>query len=206
MSRYTLELRFIEEDKDFILFPKDFPFYTDDETLRTNFIKKFYNEYRFREIGFETVGRFKLQLMSKLYNIMPYYVEYYKTILKANETDFMQTKDVTETFTREIEGTNEVNSTSNSNSTAESIGYDTPNSYIDDMTKYPTSGNKSTGTGQANDNTTGTTSQRETTTFHSKGNLGVSSDGFLIEKWREIIVDIDNMILGELEELFLQFF
>ena len=66
MSRYTLELRFIEEDKSYILFPADFPFYTDDETLRTNFIKKFYNEYRFREIGFETVGRFKTQLLSKL--------------------------------------------------------------------------------------------------------------------------------------------
>ena len=206
MSRYTLELSKIEKDKNFILFPEKFPFYIDDDDLRKEFVKKFYNEYRFREIGFETVGRFKTSLISKLYNIMPYYVEYYKTVLVANDMDFMITKDITETFIREIDGENVVNSTSTSNATGKSMAYDTPNSMISDITKYPTVGNDTVTDGTSSAEQTGKNKQIEKTTFNSKGNLGVSSDGFLLEKWRDVIIDIDMLIIGELEDLFLQFF
>lgn len=206
MSRYTLELSKVENDKNFNLFPKNFPFYIDDDNLRANFVKKFYNEYRFREIGFETLGRFKTSLLSKLYNIMPYYVEYYKTVLVANDMDFMVTKDITETFTREIDGENTINSTSTSSTTGKSMSYDTPNTMISDITKYPTMGNDTETDGTSTGEQTGKTKQLEKTTLNSKGNLGVSSDGFLLEKWRDVIVDIDMLIIGELEDLFLQFF
>ena len=206
MSRYTLELSKIENDEYFILFPEKFPFYIDDDNLRKNFVKKFYNEYRFREIGFETVGRFKTSLLSKLYNIMPYYIEYYKTVLVANDMDFMLTKDITETFTREIDGENIVNSTSTSIAKGKSMSYDTPNSIIEDITKYPTMGSDTETDGTSTGEQTGKNKLLEKTTFNSKGNLGVSSDGFLLEKWRDVIVDIDMLILSELEDLFLQFF
>ena len=206
MSRYTLELRYIEQDKDFKLFPHNFPFYTDDEDIREEFIKKFYNEYRFREIGFETVGRFQTQLLSKLYNIMPYYVEYYKTVLVQNNMDFMVTKDITDTFTREVD--TQSNSTMNSNTTVaqDNMSYDTPNTVISDMTKYPTYGSDSNSTSNSIGTQSGDSKVIEKTTYNSKGNLGVSSDGFLLEKWREVIANIDVLILEELEDLFFQMF
>ena len=74
MARHTIELREIESCICY-LFPKGFPFYTDSEELRLNFIQKFYDEYMFREIGFETVERFKRSLLGKLNKIMPYYTQ-----------------------------------------------------------------------------------------------------------------------------------
>ena len=194
------------QDKDFKLFPHNFPFYTDDEDIREEFIKKFYNEYRFREIGFETVGRFQTQLLSKLYNIMPYYVEYYKTVLVQNNMDFMVTKDITDTFTREVD--TQSNSTMNSNTTVaqDNMSYDTPNTVISDMTKYPTYGSDSNSTSNSIGTQSGDSKVIEKTTYNSKGNLGVSSDGFLLEKWREVIANIDVLILEELEDLFFQMF
>ena len=49
MNRYTIELHYIEEDLGYNLFNENFPFY--EPALREQFVKKFYDKYRFREIG-----------------------------------------------------------------------------------------------------------------------------------------------------------
>ena len=147
MARYTIELRDIENCICY-LFPKGFPFYTDNEELRLNFIQKFYDEYMFREIGFETAERFKRSLLGKLNKIMPYYTQLYHTELESKSINFMLNKDLIETFEREVSGSSEVNSNSTTNTTGTSevnsndMMYDTPNSRIDDITKYPTQGSQ----------------------------------------------------------------
>ena len=214
MARHTIELREIENCICY-LFPKGFPFYTDSEELRQNFIQKFYDEYMFREIGFETVERFKRSLLGKLNLLMPYYEQLYNTELESKNINFLLNKDLEETFEREITGTSEVNSNATTNASGTSTAnsndmmYDTPNTRIDDMTKYPTQGSQgeNTATTQSNatstNNQTGENSQTEKTTLISKGNIGITSSAQLLKEWRDVIINIDEMILNDLEDLFL---
>ena len=217
MARYTIELRDIENCICY-LFPKNFPFYTDSEDLRQNFLQKFYDEYMFREIGFETVERFKRSLLGKLNKIMPYYTQLYHTELESKDINFMFNKDLIETFEREVSGSSEVNSNSTTNATGTStansndIMYDTPNSRIDDITKYPTQGSQgennatSSSNATSSNNQTGENTQTEKTSLISKGNIGIKSSAQLLKEWREVIINIDEMILNELEDLFMLLF
>ena len=217
MSKYTIELREIENCICY-LFPKGFPFYTDSEELRLNFIQKFYDEYMFREIGFETVERFKRSLLGKLNKIMPYYTQLYHTELESKNINFLLNKDLIETFEREVSGSSEVNSNSitNANGTSTSnsndIMYDTPNSRIDDITKYPTQGSQgentatSSSNGTSTSNQSGENTQSEKTSLISKGNIGVTSSAQLLKEWREVIINIDELILNDLEDLFMLLF
>ena len=217
MARYTIELRDIENCICY-LFPRNFPFYTDSEELRKNFIQKFYDEYMFREIGFETVERFKRSLLGKLNKIMPYYTQLYHTELESKNINFMLNKDLIETFEREVSGTSEVNSNSTTNASGTSttnsndIMYDTPNSRIDDITKYPTQGSQgennatSSSNATSTNNQTGENTQTEKTSLISKGNIGITSSAQLLKEWREVIINIDEMILNELEDLFMLLF
>ena len=217
MSNYTIELRQIENCICY-LFPKGFPFYTDSEEMRLNFIQKFYDEYMFREIGFETVERFKRSLLGKLNKIMPYYTQLYHTELESKNINFLLNKDLIETFEREVSGSSEVNSNSTSNSTgttsanSNDIMYDTPNTKIDDMTKYPTQGSQgennatSSSNGTSTSNQTGENTQTEKTSLISKGNIGITSSAQLLKEWREVIINIDEMILNDLEDLFMLLF
>ena len=217
MARYTIELRDIENCICY-LFPKNFPFYTDNEDLRQNFLQKFYDEYMFREIGFETVERFKRSLLGKLNKIMPYYTQLYHTELESKNINFMFNKDLIETFEREVSGSSEVNSNSTTNATGTStansndIMYDTPNSRIDDITKYPTQGSQgennatSSSNATSSNNQTGENTQTEKTSLISKGNIGIKSSAQLLKEWREVIINIDEMILNELEDLFMLLF
>ena len=214
MANYTIELRQIENCLCY-LFPKGFPFYTDSEELRKNFIQKFYDEYMFREIGFETTERFKRCLLGKLNLIMPYYEQLYQTELESKDINFMLNKDLTETFEREITGTSEVNSNATTNASGTSsvnsneMMYDTPNTRIDDITKYPTQGsqgenNASTASNATStNNQTGENSQTERTSLISQGNIGITSSAQLLKEWRDVIINIDRMILDDLEDLFL---
>ena len=241
MARYTIELREIENCICY-LFPKGFPFYTDSEEMRLNFIQKFYDEYMFREIGFETVERFKRSLLGKLNKIMPYYTQLYHTELESKNINFLLNKDLIETIEKEISGSTEINSNSTTNATnnltnnttvdesgtstsnSNDMMYDTPNSRIDDLTKYPTQGNQGNNTGSTNSNTnsnstssgasnststnnqTGENTQTEKTSLISKGNIGITSSAQLLKEWREVIINIDELILNELEDLFMLLF
>ena len=217
MARHTIELREIDNCICY-LFPKGFPFYTDSEEMRLNFIQKFYDEYMFREIGFETVERFKRSLLGKLNLLMPYYTQLYQTELESKNINFLLNKDLIETFEREVTGSSEVNSNATTNATGTTTAstndmmYDTPNSMIDDITKYPTQGsqgeNNATTSSNATstNNQTGENTQTETTTLTSKGNIGITSSAQLLKEWREVIINIDEMILNDLEDLFLLLF
>ena len=214
MANYTIELRQIENCLCY-LFPKGFPFYTDSEELRKNFIQKFYDEYMFREIGFETTERFKRCLLGKLNLIMPYYEQLYQTELESKNINFLLNKDLKETFEREITGSSEVNSNATTNASGTSTAnsndmmYDTPNTRIDDITKYPTQGSQGENTVSTTSNATSTNnqigenSQTERTSLISQGNIGITSSAQLLKEWRDVIINIDRMILDDLEDLFL---
>ena len=45
--------------------------------------------------------------------------------------------------------------------------------------------------------------QTETNTLTSKGNIGVTSSAELLEKWRKVIINIDELIINECYDLFM---
>ena len=207
MSKYTLELRYMYEDKNFKLF--DFPYNLYDNDLKPWFEEKFYQHFMFYEIGFDTIGMFKQRLMSKLNDIFPYYKQLYETEIRSKGIDFMLNKDLKESYVRELTSNSnsnqESNVTSNGLSTA---GQLTPSliansqkidKFMDTAQKDNASSN-STSTGESNGNS------REEYTLTSQGNIGITSSAELLTKWRETLLNIDLMIFDECNDLFMQIF
>lgn len=82
---------------------------------------KLLNHYKYREIGFETVGRFVDELEITMNEIMPFYNEMFKTIeTMADLPNPFDNVDVTETFEQESTGTSTQNGTSSNNQTINS--------------------------------------------------------------------------------------
>ena len=208
MSKYTLELRRIHQTHK--IFDFDYDFYTNDETIKYNFEDKFINEYYFNEIGFETVGRFKQRLRTKLNKIMPYYTQLYQTELRSKDIDFMLNKDLEEVYERVLEGSNtSMNDVTVDNSSTSNVlesNIDNGNASLELEKGSLTNVGKST----INDNTRSsnsvndTTNQTERTKLSSKGNIGITSSAELLEKWRKVIINIDDLIINECSDLFMQ--
>ena len=205
MSKYTLELNQIVNDLDFNLFDFDYNLY--DNALKDAFQKKFIDHFYFYEIGLTPIARFKKALQIKLNDIFPYYKQLYQTELRSAEIDFMLNKDLKEEYTRQLTGNSSVNqsSTSTSNDTSLNINNDTPQNKIDDLDKYMTSASKNTDNSTMNSNGTNTAENNSTETYSlvSQGNIGVTSSAELLEKWRSVLINIDQMIFEECNDLFM---
>lgn len=216
MGRYTLELRHIVESDNMKLFDFDYNFF--DENLKSDFEKLFIDYFYFREIGQETVGRFKKELQTKLNLLYHYYKEYYRTVKQVEVEEFMITKDSTDTFTRTYiaEGSNEGQAiqegTQNANSNSLDKVFDTPRNRVDIMENVLSGANTNEGETSVNSKDNQTTKSisnnkiTEETVLHSKGDLGVTSSGNLIEGWRNVITNIYQMIFDECEDLFFGIF
>ena len=210
MAKYTLELRQIDPVFDF-----DYDFY--DNEFRCDFERKFIDHYYFHEIGFETIGRFKYNLKAHLNKKMPYYSQLYKSELMAQKIDFLLNKDLKETFIRELESTGNIKGTSesDSNSNANTTDKSKVSSIADGVSKATitdgyltgvsdaTQTNNSQGRSNTTNNEDRTDKQTETTTLISQGNIGVTSSAELLEKWRSVMINLDEMIIDECRNLFM---
>lgn len=213
MANYTLELRNIVESCNMNLF--DFPYNLYDESLKASFEQKFINHFYFEEIGFKTINQFKHRLMTRLNDIYPYYKQLYETELACKDINFMLNKDLKETYVRdlvnnsEVSNTSEGTSSSNGNGVGIGINSDTPQSSIDDIENYMSTASKNTNTSSStstDNNTSNSTSRnsgKETTELISQGNIGVTSSAELLNKWREVLINIDMLMFEELSDLFM---
>lgn len=205
MSKYTLELNQIANSADFILF--DFEYNLYDNELKSAFEKKFIDHFYFHEIGLTPIARFKKALQIKLNDIYPYYKQLYQTELRCNDIDFMLNKDLKEQYTRELTGNSSVNQSSSSttNDTSLNINNDTPQNKIDDLDQFMTSASKNTDNSTMNSNGTNSAENNSTETYSliSQGNIGVTSSAELLEKWRSVLINIDQMIFEECNDLFM---
>lgn len=212
-SKYTLQLYYIYRDKSYNLF--DLPYNLYNNELKPYFEEKFFQHFMFYEIGFDNINIFKQHLISTLNDIYPKYKQLYETEIRCQNIDFMLNKDLKESYVRKLNGETEGNSqaTSNSNNTSSnndlSIANDTPQNKVDDLDKYMTSASKSnsnsTNNSSSNANNTVKNKSNNTEEYEliSQGNIGVTSSAELLEKWRAVLINIDEMIFKELENLFL---
>ena len=207
MSKYTLELRKIHET--YKVFNFEYDFYVNSEAIKTKFEEKFIDEYYFNEIGFETVGRFQHRLKTKLNKIMPYYKQLYETEIRSKDIDFMLNKDLVEEYERIVTGENNsisdltvLDNTQNDNLESNiengNASLELEKGSLTNVSKSNLVNNTS-----SNNTLTDTTNQTEKTILTSKGNIGVTSSAELLEKWRKVIINIDELIINECYDLFM---
>ena len=218
------------------MFNFDYPFYVDDEEAKTKYEEKFMLYYWNCEIGFETFARFQKALQARLTIKMPYYQQLYETELACQDINFLLNKDLRETFTREIDtenetsGTNSTQQTSNNESSLNQEGTTTnthkesslrdgvsTSSLADGYltgTSSDNGSNSTTGTTNSTDKLTseGTLSQTENgktvenTDLLSQGNIGITSSAELLQKWREVLINIDEIIIEDCRDLFMRIY
>ena len=218
------------------MFNFDYPFYIDDEEAKTKFEEKFMLYYWNCEIGFETFARFQKALQARLTIKMPYYQQLYETELASKDVSFLLNKDLRETFTREIDtenetsGTNHTQQTSTNESSLNQEGTTTnthkesaisdgvsSSSLVDGYLTGMSSDNGSsstTGASNSSDNLTseGTLSHSENgktvekTDLLSQGNIGITSSAELLQKWREVLINIDEIIIEDCRDLFMRIY
>lgn len=231
MANYTMTLYDLLSDEEFELFDFYYNFYTDDESRKKEFEQKFIMNYMRYEIGFETGWDFKHELCSLLNIKADYYRQLYESELKSQNLDFLLNKDLVEEFTRTLsteantntdsENENQVKSKNqssvNSKNKNEASGSDLDNGLSNaDADKRKTSHSKDESNltsstqdeGNSNSKAVGNMKQAsqqntiESTRFVSKGNIGVTSSAELLEKWRKIMINIDEMLIKECRQLF----
>lgn len=212
-SKYTLQLYYIYKDDSYNLFDQPYNLYNNE--LKPYFEEKFFQHFMFYEIGFDNINIFKQHLISTLNDIYPKYKQLYETEIRCQNIDFMLNKDLKESYIRKLNGESEGNSqaTSTSDNTSNSndlsIANDTPQNIIDDLDKYMTSASKSNSnstnnsTSNANNTIKNKSNNTEEYELISQGNIGVTSSAELLEKWRNVLINIDLMMFKELENLFL---
>ena len=193
---------------------------------------KILNYYKYREIGFETFGRFLQELETALIEIMPYYNQlYFSADQDFNVTynvDYKRTIDRDKQGTNSLETTSTASDTTTTNSSINNYGKNisskTPQgnlditaqnmdnvSYADDVSwnKNQSSDTAtSTGNTSTNGNSSGNDTEQESTIETTKGNFGVVSAQDLILKYRETILNIDQMIINDprIQELFMMIY
>ena len=225
MSNYTIELRFLENPPMTKLFDFQYDYYmkglVNDEVYeqkRKEFENKFLEFYYFDEIGYKTPDRFKQRLKNYLDMGFKKWNERYKTELEVErqKINFLLNKDLIEERITEGNATGNSSTTStsttNSNTSANNKNTvnDTPDTRFTSTENFATSitndesttNSSNTGNGE----TTNTSNQNSNLNerFTSKGNIGVTSSAELLEKWREVIIDIDNEIIDGAEKYFMQ--
>lgn len=172
---------------------------------KATFEKKIVDHFYFRQIGQETVGRWLHYFRTRIREIMPYFVQLYEFDAKfRNIDDPLESYNLVETFRQEHD-----NSGSSSSERSETIGStrkfsNTPQGSISNLDAYMTEATQEDGNGSGN--MSGTTTDKGTTehTLTKRGNIGVQPLGGEVENIRNAFINIDQMVINELNDLFLQ--
>lgn len=206
MAYYTIQLRKLLERTDYQLPLNEYPIF--DENYRNVLNKKIVDHYYFREIGAETPGQFNFYLKRLMNEIMPYYNQLYKS--KLIEFNPLQTKNVIQSMNSSTHASGFSDGTSASQTSGLNVESDTPQSLvatedIANTTIYASSGGKQKGDAKS--------TSRDETQSNAYGNTFTNMSGFdgttpmeLIQKYRDIMIDVDMMIIKDLNELFMNIY
>lgn len=193
----------------------EYPSYYKGDDKRA-FEQKVLDHYRFRQIGQETVGRWLHVFRTRVREIMPYYIQLYKSVeLMEKAGDPFEAYNLTEEYTETRSGTGTVNGTTESteNESTDREGErrfsNTPQGAIENIDTYMTEATKegdNTTRNASGDSTTTTTSTNADDVHYTmtrRGNIGVQPLGQEINVYRSALIDVDMKIIQELNDLFL---
>ena len=167
---------------------------------------------------------------------MPYWTNLYETELEAKDINFLLNKDLRESFIRTIDsknmtsGTTTAEQNSSSNATMTQDGTSSNNhkeSMLNDgvsqssltdgyLTGTASDNSESTSNGRSNttdnsslnstSNQSGNESSTESTELISQGNIGVTCSGHLLKAWRDVLINMDEIIINECNQLFMKLY
>ena len=192
LSQYTLTMKQLIENN-VQVFNFDYPIFSED--YRHSFEEKIIRHFYFREIGFETVGRFLFELQTKLNEIMPYYNKLYEsTLLEFNP---LINYEVIESQSREVD----VNGITSETGKNHNLFSDTPQGRVnfEDSTHVTSMSQDDRSSSVENNGKT-----TETFTRKMEGNIGVQTFSSLLNDYRTTFINVDLMVIDELNELFMR--
>ena len=194
---------------------------------------KILSYYRFREIGQETVGRWLFELKTALEEIMPKYnqlfysadqdfnpiynVDYIRDTQRKKSGTNIGTQSTSSTSTtsgsdsttsqengKTVNSKTPQNQLSISNMDIDNVNYADDAGWSKDNTSTSSS-SSSTGSASTNGSNSVIDNEKEGIVETTKGNFGVTSAQDLIMKYRETILNIEQMIIHDprIEELFM---
>ncbi len=239
MAKYTVELRTIMSDSVAGPLLQDalatYPLYTSDNPNVADIIPtrevlntKLLNHYKYREIGFETVGRFLDELQITMNEIMPRYNELFKTVeIMAELPSPFDNVDVIEKYKETRTSTGNVSSsaqdesetTSNVNSNSKNVNSDMPQGNIsvsandiDSITRAKevnwTKNNSNDSANTSGSSSSETNTEGSETVEHEytkTGNQGVNTYAHDMNEFRTSIIDVTMQIIEDkrIAELFM---
>lgn len=194
--------------------------------------KKLLNHYKYREIGFDTVGRFLDELQTTMDEIMPRYNELLKTVVTMAELPSpFDNVDVVEEYeeTRTEQASSETASTAKDTTTTQNkvnsdnkhVQSQTPQGQISiaaknidsvpyaDQVDWGKDNSNAEGSSTSNGETTAAGSNESTGTtkhkFTKKGNQGVNTYAHDMNEFRTSIIDVVDQIIHDdrIAELFM---
>lgn len=199
-----------------LIFNFDFPCW--NESYKATLEKKIITRYFKKEICAETVGLWKMFLYDKFNSIMPYYNQLYLSTIK--EYDFAKDHSETEVLAltkKDIiansgtAGSTDTTASTGTNSNSSTVvDCDTPQarlnggdyaSNIQENSGSGTSGINSTITNSSTNTLDSTVDGTQNYTKTVSGNNQAVQD--LILKYRDTIINIDNMIVEEFKDMFI---
>lgn len=207
---------------------KQYDMIPDRETLN----KKLLNHYKYREIGFDTPGRFLDELQITMDEIMPRYNELLKTVVTMAElpspfdnVDVVEEYEETRTEQASSETATTANDTTTTNNKVNSdnkhVQSQTPQGQINiaakdiesvpyaDQVDWGKDNSTSNGSSTSNGETTAAGSNESTGTtthkFTKKGNQGVNTYAHDMNEFRTSIIDVVDQIINDdrIAELFM---
>lgn len=215
MSKYTTEVRWIvEQTLDElglehteanwskcwkVLGLDDYPLFaeTHRDVLNSKIVRHFYT----REIGSETVGRWRMFVRDAMHRIMPYYNQLYESEVKAAGLEMYKDRFLTTTEHSQGTSNSASESSSNSASTDQSVFSDTPNSeMIPDQIKamkYASNVTIDTNNGNATASGSGNGEYDNDMKRVEEGFLTSQAD--LLRKVRETFLNIDEQVVQDKE-------
>ncbi|MEE3324827.1 MAG: hypothetical protein VZR33_05780 [Methanosphaera sp.] len=192
MSKYTITIKnLMKNNFDFGL--QDYPIFDENyrETLNNNILYYYFED----EIGLETPELFKIYLNRTMNRILPYYNNLYQAQINILNKDLFNNVNYTEESSRSI------NSSSNSNNKGKGLYQDTPQGSID-MTEFENQHYATNLTMNSNqDSNTGSSTDDYIRTI--TGNNGNRYPIELLNEVKNNLMNIDNLIIDELKDLFM---
>lgn len=193
-----------------LIFDFDFPFYSDLAEDKLDFEKQFILHYYTREIGVETFGWWKVRLKSKLFDVMPKYKQLYDIEQKKYNLYDTVNMEKTVTSANNTSGKGSSKQTSENSRQTEDLYSDTPQGGLENVK----AGKYLSEYRYLDDNSAAT--------VNNTNEINSAQNGQQIEKWsgkesgltyseikmneRKAILNINLMLIGEFEELFMGVF
>lgn len=205
MATFTMQLREAYEQMSGDIGLSDYPIH--DESYRGTLNRKIVRHYWHHEIGQETPDLFRWMLAARMNEIMPYFVQLYKT----NDLDYdpMSTVDMTTTTASDsasdtqAEGASD--SASGSGSASRGVNSEFPQTMLSEDGDYATNATDSTSASDSTASASETNaSQVASTSTGETTQRGRSQSGaLLLQAHRDTIINIDIQIIDAISDLFM---